>query len=140
MKLLKRKNEINQFLFFILTGGLSAIINIVSRIIFSIFLDFNISILLAYFIGMITAYFLAKNFVFVNSNKSNKKSFPAFALINLIAVIQTFYISNTLRIWLMKFFIDLFLLEFISHLCGVVFPIFTSYLGHKYISFGKSKK
>ena len=129
-----------EFILFLLTGGFSAIINLASRIIISNFLKFEISVLISYFIGMITAYFLAKKYVFLNVKKSYKKSFPIFALVNLVAVLQTFFISKYIRIWLITIFNNLMMIDFVSHLCGVIFPIFSSFYGHKYITFGNSKK
>ena len=140
MKYIKDKSTNKEFILFILTGGLSATINLSSRIIISNFLIFEISVLISYLIGMITAYYLAKKYVFLNSKKSYKKSLPIFALVNLVAVLQTFFISKYIRIWLMNIFNNLIIIDFISHLCGVIFPIFSSFFGHKYITFGNSKK
>ena len=124
-----------QFFLFILAGGTSAIINMLSRIILSIFLRFEFSILLAYLIGMIIAFFLSKKFVFNNPKKSNNKTFAAFALINLISVIQTFFISTLMRNWLITILDNLTIAELISHLCGLGILTFTSFFGHKYITF-----
>ena len=140
MNFIKDKSTNKELILFILTGGLSAIINLASRIIISNFLRFEISVLISYFIGMITAYFLAKKYVFLNVKKSYKKSFPIFALVNLVAVLQTFFISKYIRIWLITIFNNLMMIDFVSHLCGVIFPIFSSFYGHKYITFGNSKK
>ena len=140
MNFIKDKSTNKELILFILTGGLSAIINLSSRIIISNFLRFEISVLISYFIGMITAYYLAKKYVFLNVKKSYKKSLPIFALVNFVAVLQTFFISKYIRIWVMNIFNNLMIIDFISHLCGVIFPIFSSFFGHKYITFGNSKK
>ena len=140
MKYIKDKLTNKEFILFILTGGLSATINLSSRIIISNFLIFEISVLISYLIGMITAYYLAKKYVFLNIKKSYKKSFPIFALVNFVAVLQTFLISKYIRIWLMNLFDNYITIDFILHLCGVIFPIFSSFFGHKYITFRNSKK
>lgn len=140
MKFILKKSTNKQFILFLFTGGFSAIINLTSRIIISNFLRFEISVLIAYFIGMITAYFLAKKYVFLNVQKSNKKSFPIFSLVNFVAILQTLLISKYTRIWLINIFDNLIIIDFISHLCGVVFPIFSSFYGHKYITFSNSKE
>ena len=140
MKFILTKSTNKEFILFLITGGFSAIINLSSRIIISNFLRFEISVLISYFIGMITAYFLAKKYVFLNVKKSYKKSFPIFALVNLVAVLQTFFISKYIRIWLITIFNNLMMIDFVSHLCGVIFPIFSSFYGHKYITFANSKK
>ena len=140
MNFILRKSTNKEFILFLLTGGFSAIINLSSRIIISNFIRFEISVLIAYLIGMITAYFLAKKYVFLNIKKSYKKSFPIFALVNFVAVLQTFFISKFIRIWLINIFNNLLIIDFLSHLCGVIFPIFSSFFGHKYITFSNSKK
>ena len=139
MKTILKKTTNNQFILFLLTGGFSAIINLTSRIIISNFLRFEVSVLIAYFIGMLTAFFLAKKYVFLNIKKSDKKSFPIFALVNFVAILQTFLISKYIRIWLINISDNLIIIDFISHLCGVIFPIFTSFYGHKYITFNNSR-
>ena len=139
MKFILKKTTNNQFILFLLTGGFSAIINLTSRIIISNFLRFEVSVLIAYFIGMLTAFFLAKKYVFLNIKKSDKKSFPIFALVNFVAILQTFLISKYIRIWLINISDNLIFIDFISHLCGVIFPIFTSFYGHKYITFNNSR-
>ena len=131
----KKREEKRQFILFIITGGTSAIINILSRIILSNFFRFEIAILISYGIGMITAFSLAKRYVFLNSNKSIRKSFPAFALVNLISVLQTFLVSIFIKNWLIIFFNNLLFIELISHTCGLGILVFTSFYGHKYITF-----
>ena len=124
-----------QFFLFIIAGGTSAIINLLSRIVLSIFLSFEFSILISYLIGMIIAFLLFKKFVFVNTKKSNKNSLAAYSLINLISVIQTFFISTLMRNWLITILDNLTITELISHLTGLGILTFTSFLGHKYITF-----
>ncbi len=132
---LKKREEKRQFILFIITGGTSAIINIFSRIILSNFFRFEIAILISYGIGMLIAFILAKRFVFLNSNKSIKKSFPAFALVNLISVLQTFFVSIFIKRCLLILFNNLSIIELISHTCGLGILVFTSFYGHKYITF-----
>ena len=91
--------------------------------------------LAAYAIGMITAYILARRYVFTDSGKSIKRSFAAFALVNLIAVLQTWLVSIGLRHLLLPIVSAVALVDLVAHSCGVVAPVFTSYLGHKHVSF-----
>lgn len=123
-----------EFLLFLFSGSLAALVNIFSRSIFSLFLDFKTSIFYAYILGMITAYILSRRIVFF-SKKNLFKSFFYFALVNFLAIIQTYYISIwTKEIILPYIGINQFI-ELIAHSVGVAFPVFTSYFGHKYISF-----
>ena len=131
----KKREERRQFILFVITGGTSAIINILSRMFLSLFFRFEIAILISYGIGMITAFSLAKRYVFLNSNKSTRKSFPAFALVNLISVLQTFFVSILIKSCLLILFKNLSIIELISHTCGLGILVFTSFYGHKYITF-----
>ena len=124
-----------EFIYFVITGGIAALVNIITRLIFSFFIDFTFSILLSYFIAMVLAYSLARRFVFRKSKKSIYSSFALFSLINLLAVVQTLLISIITRDYLLEKMINLQYANFISHTLGVATPIFTSFLGHKYLSF-----
>lgn len=124
-----------QFILFLITGGIAALVNVASRIGLSQVLDFELAILAAYGIGMIMAYVLARRFVFLNSKQSVKKSFAAFALINLAAVLQTWLVSIGVRNWLLPVLGTAALVDLISHSFGVITPVITSFFGHKYVSF-----
>ena len=124
-----------QFLIFLLTGGIAAVFNFGSRIIYSQWLDFSSAVILAYVTGMITAFVLAKAFVFKESLQAVHRSAAIFALVNLVAVMQTWAISMGLAYYLLPTLgISRFLPE-IAHAVGIVIPVFTSYFGHKRWSF-----
>ena len=128
-----------QFLIFVLTGGIAALSNILSRLGLSKILQFELAIIIAYLIGMFIAYILAKKFVFFNSKKSIKRSLAGFALINLLAIMQTWLVSIGIKAFLINFVESIFITELIAHTTGVIVPVFTSFFGHKYISFNDQK-
>ena len=124
-----------QFLVFLLTGGLAAVVNFVSRIAYDIWVDFSTAIILAYLTGMITAFILARTFVFTESKTTPRRSVLLFSLVNLAAVAQTWLISMGLALFALPALgVSRFVPE-IAHAVGVMVPAFTSYLGHKYWSF-----
>jgi putative flippase GtrA len=124
-----------QFLFFLLAGGTAATVNIGSRIVYSIWLDFSLSIIFAYFTGMIVAFFLFKLFVFKPSLLSVHRSAAFFIIVNFVAILQTWTISMWFAYHLLPSLgVTLFVRE-IAHIVGVIVPVFTSYIGHKYYSF-----
>lgn len=131
----QRRSLRRQFMLFVLTGGLAAVVNVASRVGFSQFLRFEVAVLAAYGIGMVTAYVLARCVVFPGSSQSLSRSFAAFALVNLVAVLQTWLVSIGLRHLLLPLIGVTALVELIAHGCGVIVPVFTSFLGHKHISF-----
>ena len=97
-------NEIYRFLF---AGGFAAIVNILSRIIFSNFFSYRISIIFAFFLGLTTAYFLMRNYVFNFKKNHIVKQTIRFALINFFALFQTFVITISCKYILNIFFWNL---------------------------------
>lgn len=127
-----------QFLAFLITGGLAAVVNFGSRIVYNQWVGFSSAVVLAYLTGMITAFVLARLFVFTDSEQSMQRSALWFVLVNLIAVVQTWAISMLLAYYVLpKLGVTRFVAE-IAHAVGVVVPVFTSYLGHKHWSFKSS--
>jgi putative flippase GtrA len=129
-----------QFVLFLLTGGVAALVNVVSRIGFSRFMSFELAVLAAYGIGMVTAYVLARRFVFRSSAVTVRRSFAAFALVNLFAVLQTWIVSVGMRNWLLPLLGIVVLKDLIAHTTGVLVPVVSSYFGHKHISFRESRR
>jgi len=124
-----------QFGIFLLTGGIAAAVNFGSRIAYNHWLDYSASIVVAYLTGMVTAFALARLFVFTKSSQGLHRSALIFALVNVIAVAQTWVISMVLAHYLLPYLgVQRFVPE-IAHAVGIAFPVFTSYLGHKHWSF-----
>ncbi|WP_431101839.1 GtrA family protein [Roseateles noduli] len=124
-----------QFLVFLLTGGLAAAVNFGSRILFSQWMGYSGAILLAYLLGMTTAFILARQFVFKDGSRALHHSAMYFVLVNAVAVLQTWAVSVGLADYLLPAMgVTRFAPE-IGHAVGVVVPVFTSYLGHKHLSF-----
>lgn len=120
-----------EFLGFLLTGGIAAAVNFFSRIIYSQWTNFSVSIVLAYLTGMVAAFILIKLFVFKASQQSLHKSVIFFTLVNLVAVLQTWLVSIFLAYYLLpRIGVTSFSEEF-AHAVGVIVPVFSSYLGHK---------
>jgi putative flippase GtrA len=124
-----------QFALFLVTGGIAALVNFMSRIVYSRWMDFSSSIVLAYLTGMITAFVLARRFVFVDSSQALTKSIVLFVLVNGLAIIQTWGITLVLanhvlpQLGMKRYVAEL------AHAVGIAAPIFTSFLGHKHFSF-----
>jgi len=120
---------------FLLTGGAAAAVNFGSRILYNLWLGYSASIIVAYLTGMVTAFVLARIFVFKESSHNWQRSALIFALVNVVAVAQTWGISMGLFYYVLpKLSVTRFAPE-IAHAAGVAFPVFTSYLGHKHWSF-----
>jgi putative flippase GtrA len=124
-----------QFLVFLLTGGTAAAVNVGSRIVYGLWVDFSSAVILAYITGMVVAFVLAKLFVFKESQQSVPRSAAIFVLVNLVAVAQTWLISMGLAYYILPSLGVTSFVQDIAHAVGVAAPVFTSYLGHKYLSF-----
>jgi putative flippase GtrA len=133
------RSQRREFILFLITGGLAALINVVSRIGFSTVFRFELAVLLAYGVGMVTAYVLARKFVFLSSRTSIRRSFAGFALVNLFAVLQTWVVSVGLRNWLLPLLGIVVFRDLLAHAIGVGVPVVSSYFGHKHISFKDSR-
>lgn len=124
-----------QFLYFICTGGVAALVNFSSRILYNQWIGFSASVIAAYITGMVTAFLLARIFVFKNSQQAMHRSIGFFVLINLFAVLQTWVISVCFAYYLFPSIgVEKFVRE-MSHAVGIAIPVFTSYIGHKNWSF-----
>lgn len=126
-----------QFIYFIITGGIAAIVNFGSRIFYSHWVGFSYAIVLAYVTGMIVAFILAKLFVFKDSKQSLHKSILFFILVNVVALLQTWIISIGMAYYVLPMFHVVSFVKEIAHALGVIAPVFTSYIGHKRLSFSK---
>jgi len=124
-----------QFVAFLLTGGTAALINFCTRIVYNNWMGFSAAVVLAYITGMVTAYVLARIFVFKASTQTLQRSMLLFALVNLLAIIQTWAVSLMMAYAALPALgVTRFTLE-IAHAVGIVVPVFTSFWGHKYWSF-----
>ena len=129
------KLNFNEIYRFLLAGGFAALVNIFSRIIFSNFFSYKLSIIFAFFLGLSTGYLLMRNFVFNLKKNLIFNQIIRFILINILALIQTLFISICFKYLLNIFFWNNGLADLIAHLIGVLFPVLTSYFAHKYYTF-----
>lgn len=124
-----------EFIKFVVVGGFAAMVNFGSRIFYNEYIDFSNAVILAYCSGMLTAYVLSKLFVFSSSQHHAIKEMLYFILVNIVAVIQTWGVSMFLYLYGLDWMgIDLYQRE-IAHVIGILVPVFSSYLGHKYFTF-----
>lgn len=151
----KRLFASKEFIRFVLVGGFAALVNFISRIYYNLLMSFSHAIIVAYITGMITAFILNKLLVFAPSRHPTVKQIAYFTLVNLAAVAQTWAISLLLYrygldwldfsnfVWpypnnLQLSSIQLDLTQYkqeVAHFIGISVPVFSSYIGHKYLTF-----
>lgn len=128
------------FVRFVISGGIAAAINILSRIAFSQFLPFSAAIVLAFLVGMTTAFILMKQFVFEESGNSTGNEYVRFGLVNLVALLQVWLVSIILARWLLPAINYNWHVETTAHVVGVLSPVLTSYVAHKSFTFAGTER
>lgn len=131
--------ETRRFLTFVVAGGLAALVNVVSRVLLSHVVSYEVSIALAYLVGMTTAFLLTKLFVFEQSGRAVSSEYVRFALVNVVALAQVWTVSMVLARLAFPFIGFTWHADTIAHAIGVVSPVVTSYYGHKRFSFGRNE-
>lgn len=126
-----------RFIRFVLTGGVAAIVNLVSRYLLNFVMSFAIAVAVAYLFGMVTAYALGRLFVFERSGRSMADELWRFTLVNVFAAAQVWVISVGLGEYAFPASGFRWHPLDVAHLIGVSVPVFTSYLGHRHFSFAR---
>lgn len=127
-----------RFIRFMLTGGLAAIVNLVSRYLLNFLMSFASAVAVAYLFGMVTAYVLGRLFVFERSGRTVADEFWRFTVVNLFAAAQVWAISVGLGEYVFPASGFRWHPLDVAHLIGVAMPALTSYLGHRHFSFARS--
>lgn len=131
--------HLNEFVKFVGVGGIASIFNFFFRYFFNKYIEYEVSIIFAYIVGMMIAFGLNKLVVFRATNKSIYKQIGGFILVNLLGMLQTLIISVLFKNYIFVALNFNFFPAGMAHFIGLGSTAFTSYLGHKYISFGVEK-
>ena len=124
-----------QFAVFLLTGGTAAAVNFFTRIAYNHVMPFSAAVMCAYVTGMVTAFVLNRTFVFRASTRAVHHAAGFFVLVNLVAIAQTWGVSMLMLHWVLPALGVVRHAPELAHAVGIVVPVFTSYLGHKHLSF-----
>ncbi len=130
----------NAFLAFVLTGGIAALVNVLTRYALSFAMAYEAAVALAYLAGMTTAFVLARRYVFAGSGRSWLAEYGRFATVNIAAFIQVWGLSMLLARALFPALGLEWHAEDLAHLIGVVSPVVTSFYLHKHFSFGQRRQ
>ena len=118
-----------------LSGGVAAAVNWLSRIFYSQWMDYSWAIVFAYGTGMLVAYLLFRIFVFSAAANSHSSALLPFVLVNILGFSLTSVLSMALGLYIFPALqIHFYPLE-VAHGIGVLAPAITSYLGHKHFTF-----
>ncbi|MGE3475622.1 MAG: GtrA family protein [Rhodospirillaceae bacterium] len=128
-----------RFARFLITGGVAAGVNVVSRYFLSMAMEYRWAVIVAYLCGMTTAWVLSRLFVFEETGRSRTAEYARFGLVNVVAAAQVWVVSVGLAEYVFPELGFDWHPEDVAHVIGVVIPVFTSYLGHKHFSFAPLK-
>ncbi|GAB6854649.1 GtrA family protein [Asaia astilbis] len=131
----EKKPATSQFLKFLITGGISALVNLASRYVLNYFLPFSWSVIFAYTLGMLTAYNLFRIYVFAPSGRKASSEAWRFVLVNIVSLGIVWGVSMVLNYVLFPKINFAWHREAISHFIGVLSPAVPSFIGHKFFSF-----
>jgi len=124
-----------EFVRFLVAGGVAALVNMAARWVLDLWLGYSLSIVLAYIVGMVTAYLLNRWLVFQPSGRTVRWEVFWFTVVNLLGVAQVWGISIGLGDYALPAVGIERWAHDIAHPIGVMVPAFTSFVGHKYLSF-----
>ena len=127
-----------RFARFVLVGASAAAVNIVSRVLFSYVVRFEIAVVLAFPIALTFAFAMSRLFVFEPSERSVMNQYGRFFLVNLAALAQVWLVSVGLTYWLFPAIGWTYHAELIAHTIAVCSPVLTSYYAHRVFTFGNS--
>lgn len=97
-------------------------------------MNFEYAILCAFFVGLSSGFLLHKYCVFEPSARPMQSEMGAYFAVNMLALAQTWLVTLLLASRLVPL-LGTHEGEAISHLCGILVPVVTSYFGHKYFTF-----
>jgi putative flippase GtrA len=127
------------FVRFLVAGGIAAAVNVGSRLLLSLVIPFEWSVVVAYVVGMTVAYILTRLFVFESTGQTAQE-YARFALVNVVALMQVWLVSVGLADWVFPAIGFTWHAELVAHTIGVLSPVLTSYYGHKLFSFAPDKR
>lgn len=120
---------------FLLLGGFSAGVNLVSRFALTPWTGFEWAVPLAYLIGMAVAFLLFRAFVFGASGRSVGSEAMRFTVVNIVALLLVWAISVGLARGVFPAIGFTWYAEDVAHLIGVLSPALSSWIGHKRYTF-----
>ena len=125
----------SQFTKFLLSGGIAACANVLSRFGFSQFMPYVPAIVLAFCVGMATAFLLMRAFVFSTGVAPPAQQASYFVLVNMVGLAITVGVSIAVAKLASLVLSDVSTAEAVGHLAGVVAPVLVSFYAHKHLTF-----
>lgn len=126
-----------QFLRFFCSALAAAAVNFFSRLLLDPYLGYNKAIVVSYLIGTVFAFFLYQHEVFGKGERPLWQEIGLFAFVTFAAIAQTLIVSVLLADHVMPAVGWQWHSKEVAHFIGMGVPMFSSFLGHKYLTFGR---
>jgi putative flippase GtrA len=124
-----------EFLRFFLSALVAAAINFAARYFLDPYIGYDKAIVLAYLIGTVAAFFLYQHEVFGKGARPMWQEIGLFMFVTLAAIAQTLLVSILLYDHVFPSVGWHWYSKEVAHLIGMGVPMFSSFLGHKYLTF-----
>jgi putative flippase GtrA len=134
-----RSKEFTRFSLFTVVGGIAALLNILSRVLFNVFVPFELSIVFAFCVGLTAAFVMNRRFVFDAEHGNAAAQYGRFALVNLVALTIIVVVSMLMVQVVLPLIGWTWHAETVAHVTGVMSPILLSYHAHKHFSFRRGR-
>lgn len=121
---------------FVLCGGFTTALNIVSRYALSFWLPYWLAIVIAYTFGMLVGFFLFKKVVYdAGGSGKTKQEMARYVVVNFTSLAITLVVSLALNDYAFPAIGFAFRPADIAHVIGVFFGALSNYFGHKHVTF-----
>jgi putative flippase GtrA len=124
-----------QFLRFFCSALAAAGVNFIARLFLDPYLGYNKAIVVSYLIGTVFAFFLYQHEVFGKSDRPVWQEAGLFAFVTFAAIAQTLIVSVLLADHAFPAIGWHWHSKEVAHFIGMGVPMFSSFLGHKYLTF-----
>lgn len=128
-----------QFLRFLVSGTIAAAFNFGTRYFLQPYIGYTLSIVIAYLVGMVVAFVLYEHEVFGEGNHTRLMEVALFVMVTAFAIVQTVIVSLVCAEYVLPSMGVTRYVDDIAHFIGIGAPVFTSFIGHKYLTFSREK-
>lgn len=124
-----------EFLRFFFSALAAAAVNFAARYFLDPYVGYSQAIVLAYIIGTVAAFFLYQNEVFGKGARPMWQEIGLFLFVTMAAIAQTLVVSVVLTEYIFPLIGWTWHSKEVAHVIGMGVPMFSSFLGHKYLTF-----
>jgi putative flippase GtrA len=124
-----------EFLRFFFSALAAAAVNFTARYLLDPYVGYNQAIVFAYIIGTVAAFFLYQNEVFGKGARPLWQEIGLFLFVTMAAIAQTLLVSVLFTEYVFPLLGWSWHNKEVAHVIGMGVPMFSSFLGHKYLTF-----